>query len=159
MGTDNMKYVTNVPEGVFDHWCDLIFSVENKMRPDSPERSNLYKLRCLVGDAKLMNRTNKDMPQDRWIYEPDPPVEFSADKPVVDIEHAFVTGPFLNGRVINHPTRGTDLGMKRTRTSRVLKSEGTKFETHNTLYNVISWEKDTGSLCQTDSPAQPQQEM
>jgi hypothetical protein len=67
--SDEKQYVTNVPEGIFDHWCDLMFAVENVMRPDSPERQRIYRVRCEVGKLMAANRTNKDWPQDRWEYE------------------------------------------------------------------------------------------
>jgi hypothetical protein len=63
------QYITNIPEGIFDHWCELMFSVEKVMRPDSPERQRIYRLRCEVGKVQMMNRTDKDKPQSRWEYE------------------------------------------------------------------------------------------
>jgi hypothetical protein len=59
-------------------------------------------------------------------------------KPIVNIKEAFIVNGRMFGKPLNHPGLGVS-NMRQVVTSPILKVDGDRVETENTVYNVLSW--------------------
>jgi len=63
-----MNIVKAAHEDVFNGIDELIFALASQYPMGHPVRRELYKCRCVLGDAKMFNRLKKDYPQLRWEF-------------------------------------------------------------------------------------------
>ena len=73
------KELKRAHEGVFDEWCNMIFSLEKEFPERSRMRHALYLLRIDIAKITSMNREHKDCPQ-AWVYVQDNPEPTKEEK-------------------------------------------------------------------------------
>lgn len=94
------------------------------------QRKNIAKLRARFPDKFTEHdANNRDLNKERNILEAAPM------KPIVQIKNWVIMGNVLFGTALNHPNGGG--GETDVRTSRIVKREGNRVETLNTIYELI----------------------
>lgn len=58
-------------------------------------------------------------------------------KPIVSIQDAIIIGSRMYGYPVNHPNM--PVNGKQVVTSPILKVDGDRVETENSIYNVLNW--------------------